>query len=128
MPKKTLPNFLVGMILAAIAIVILKTADTLGVSEPWGDATVYTFMVFVMVTGMLSPAWRRREFWGWLTAIFVAHVIGLTVFEQGFPDFARRFHGIPLGLAFMAEGLVIAALLARKLRGLRTDPPNPITM
>jgi hypothetical protein len=119
--KKQWPNFLVGMILAGIAIAILKTADTLGVSEPWGDAIVYTLMVFVIVTGILDPAWRRKKFWGWLAAVFVAHSIGVTVFEQGFPDFARKFHGVPLGVAFMAEAVLIAALLARKLRTPKTD-------
>jgi len=119
--KKQWPNFLVGTILAAIAIAILKTADTFGVSAQWGDAIAYTVMVFVIVTGILDPAWRRREYWGWLAAVFVVHSIGVTVFEQGFPDFARRFHGIPLGVIFMAEAVLIAALLAKKLRRPKMD-------
>jgi hypothetical protein len=113
---KPWPDFLVGMILAAVMIAIFATASRFGVSEPWGDATAYTFMAFVMVTGMLRSVWHHAVFWGWLAAIIVAHVIGLIVFEQGFPEFARRFRGIPLGLSFLVEAVVIAALLAKKFR------------
>ncbi|MGA3197711.1 MAG: hypothetical protein ABSD39_22165 [Terriglobales bacterium] len=122
------PNLLVGMVLAGIAIAIAETATALGVGESWIDPIVYTFIVFVMVTGMLSPAWRRKEFWGWLSAVFVVHAIGMTIFEQGFPSVARKFDGISLWLACMAEALVIAALLARKLRRPQSERSKRINM
>jgi uncharacterized membrane protein YhaH (DUF805 family) len=82
--------------------------------------------VFVMVTGIFDPAWRRKEFWRWLAAAFVAHVIAVTIFEQGFPSTARNFNGIPLWLACMVEAVMIAAVVARKLRKPQSDKSKPI--
>ena len=117
---KPWPDFLVGIILAGVMIAIFATTSKFGLSESWGDALAYSFMAFVIVIGVLRPVWRHGAFWGWLTAALVAHVIGLIAFEQGFPEFARRLRGIPLGFVFLAEAVVIAVLLARKFRSQTT--------
>jgi hypothetical protein len=115
------------MIIAGIMIAVAEMAGAFGASPFRTDAIAYTVLMFFIITGMLRPAWRRGAFWGWLGAAFVAHVFVVIGLEHGFPAFARRFSGIPLGLAFMAEAIGITGVLSRKLREPKADLPGRLS-
>jgi|ERR1700722_4837560 hypothetical protein len=106
-----------GVVAFAIAI-----AEFVGFSQKWGNAIIFTVLVFTALVIALRPAWGRRAFWSSLVAVFFFHCIVLAAVEQSLPPTSEGPRGIPMIEAGMLEGLLIAGVLWN--RSMRADKPN----
>jgi hypothetical protein len=108
-------------------IILGLTASAVGVSElfgfaqEWKDVLVYTVVVFAVVLTALRPAWGRKAFWSSFALVLAGHVVIVLVSLHALPP--GRF-GIPKLLLVLLggiEGVLIAAILRRRMVALRTQ-------
>lgn len=111
-------------LIAILTIVVATIAATKGanLSRVWQTVAAYTAIVFAVISVALRPAWSRANFWLALAVSFIAHSTAVFFAIREFPaTVARDFHGVPLIMSGIIEGLLIASFLWRASTKKRSD-------
>jgi hypothetical protein len=97
----------------------ITASELIGLAQHWKDGVVYTVVVFVAVILAFRRSWARATFWRSLVYIFVGHTILVVVAVQTLPHGRFGFPKLLLVPIGGAEGVLIAALLWRRIAALR---------
>ena len=111
-------------IVLGLAACAVAASEVIGLKQVWQDGVVYTVVLFASVVTAFRPAWRRASFWSSLALIFAGHMILLLAVLGALPP---RRGGIPKLLLIplaLIEGILIAGLLWKRMKALRTSEPG----
>ena len=112
------------MLFGATALAI-AVSELIGLAQHWKDGVVYTVVVFIAVILAFRRSWARATFWRSLAYIFVGHTILMVVAVQTLPHGHFGFPKLLLVPIGGVEGVLIAALLWRRIAALRGLKPGP---
>lgn len=107
---------IVGATALAIAV-----SELIGLPHHWKDAAVYTVVVFTVVILALKPVWHRAALWRSFALVFVGHIVVLLVAVQAVPHGRFGFPVLLLVPIGGVEGVLIAALLRKRMAALRAS-------
>jgi hypothetical protein len=111
-------------IFIAVGVTITSTNVT-DVAPKWETASVYTVIIFIVVIAALRPVWSRPNFWRALVIAFLLHTLALFVaMRELVPSTSQGIHGIPMIVAGMMEGFLIASFLWRAATKKLSQPPS----
>ncbi len=102
------------IVLFGLTGLALGLAEYSGLDGKWGDAIVYTVVVFGAVILVLRPAWGRTSLWTGVPALLFLHTIVLLFGLQLLPAGLRRLPWIILTGIGMLEALLLASILWKR--------------
>jgi hypothetical protein len=119
----TQPNeftILEWLLILGVTALAIAVSELIGLPHHWKDAAVYTVVVFAVVILALRAAWDRAAFWRSLALVFAGHTIVVLVAVQALPHGRLGFPKLLLIPIGGVEGVLIAALLRRRMAALDT--------
>src|SRR6185437_15762056 len=105
------------VILFGLAAVAVTVTDIMGLSNKWEDVVVFTVVLFTVVLLALHELWRHPAFWRTLLPIFAMHIVGFALLAQVLPLGRFGFPKLPLVASMLPEGVLIGAVLWKKVHG-----------
>jgi hypothetical protein len=119
MPRDTEKDFTFGdwVIVFGLAAIAVTVTEIIGLTQKWEDVIVFTVMLFTVVLLVLHELWRNPAFWRNLLPIFGMHIVAFALLAQVLPLGQSGFPKLPLSAAMMAEGVLILAVLYKRVRG-----------
>lgn len=101
--------------LFGVAVVAIASTEVIGLSQKWEDVVVFTVVLFAVVLLVLRQFWRNPAFWRNLLPLFALHITAFVVLAQTLPLGRFGFPKLPLILGGMAEGVLILAVLWKRV-------------
>ena len=86
----------------------------LRLNRNWEDALFLTVVLFVTLTLVLRPAWRRKQLWRDLAVALAVHVCALTLVVQALTANGRTMGGPLRTLVVLVWALFLLAVLWRR--------------
>jgi hypothetical protein len=124
MTRRNESTILEWVILLGATALAIAVSKVVGLPHQWQDGAVYTVVVFAAVILSFRRAWRRAAFWRSLAFIFAGHIIVVLVAVQALPHGRFGFPKLLLIPIGGIEGVLILALLWRRMAALRTSKPE----
>ncbi len=103
------------VVLFGLAVLAIAVTEIVGLSQKWQDVVVFTIVLFAVVLLVLRQFWRKPALWRNLLPLFVLHVTAFVILAQSLPLGRFGFPKLPLILGGMAEGILIIAVLWKRV-------------
>ena len=85
-----------------------------GLPTRWGNALLYTVVLFTLLIIVCRSDWSMPAFWRTVGVIFVIHSFLVILLMQIMPNSDKGIVGLPRTLAGLAEGCVILWALGKR--------------
>jgi hypothetical protein len=100
--------------IVVVAAVMFLVSEYAGLPARWGNALLYTVVLFTIMIVSFHSDWRRRVFWRTLGLIFVMHSLSVGLLVQTMPNSDRGIAGLPMTLTALTESCVILGVLWKR--------------